>query len=212
MHEFSHIPDLDELKALNPVLRACLFDMDGTLFDTEKLHAKAIFELTDRINPGIYSFEEIEKFCIGKTDTGIFNELKDRKLFESADVPTLVDMKVNSYLKCLETELVEKIFLPKVLELLQTLKANNIKLALVTSSDYKSTVATLAKVDLEKYFEFLVTEESTERNKPDPDPYHFACDKLQLAPVECAVFEDSATGLKAAQDFNPGALIAARWY
>lgn len=218
MHYYEQVPEVHEILSLNPGTTAFLFDMDGTLINTEGLHARAFFSLLeaenlDDLSSGSHSKERLYDLCLGQTDERIFGILRENNLLTGKDLGQLRAMKnalYISYLEALQEE--EEVCLPEIGRFLREIHQAGHKMALVTSSDRESAQASMNRFGFSDLFQLMITEESTERNKPHPDPYHLACEKLGATPKSCVVFEDSPTGLLAAKEFSPGAIIHARWY
>ena len=90
--------------------------------------------------------------------------------------------------------------MPGVMDFLQTLAAYQIRTALVTSSLPEKVENVFEQLNLSGLFHEIVTADLIEHGKPSPDCYLLAAEKLQLLPENCIVFEDSASGVKAAHD------------
>lgn len=213
MHYFEYVPEISEILSLNPKGSAFLFDMDGTLINTEGLHAKAFMSLLDPSRSSLApSQERLYEMCLGQTDERIFNILNEHQLLDTQDIHSLRARKNSNFIEQLKEVTAEEICLPAIGALLEQIKSLGHKIALVTSSDHESASASMKQMGFLSYFDAFITEESTERNKPHPDPYILACKNLSSSPESCFVFEDSPTGLAAAKDFAPGAIIHACWY
>ncbi len=84
--------------------------------------------------------------------------------------------------------------------LLQEIKENEFSLGLVTSSERVITHALLEKSGYKKYFDLIITLQDVKDPKPHPGPYIMAMQQLNIGRLECVIFEDSPTGLRAALD------------
>ncbi|MEX0798385.1 MAG: HAD family phosphatase [Bacteriovoracaceae bacterium] len=212
MHHFEHVPEIDEIHALHPGAKACLFDMDGTLMNTEIIHAQAMFKLLEKNHPGSFTLERLADLCLGQTDSYIFQKLREENFLAGFEPADLESQKNSHFLALLETTDPASIFFPEVKLLLEDLTKADFKLALVTSSDKHSSAALLEFLKIGSFFEIILTKESTEKNKPHPDPYLKALEGFGLKPQDCVIFEDSPTGLAAAKRAGAGSIIHARWY
>jgi HAD superfamily hydrolase (TIGR01509 family) len=85
-----------------------------------------------------------------------------------------------------------------VVDFLRRLRQLDVPTALVTSSEYPKIDEVFKQLHLEGLFRVIVSIEDIQRGKPHPDCYFAAAQKLQLAPGECIVFEDSISGTEAA--------------
>ncbi len=88
--------------------------------------------------------------------------------------------------------------MPGVKELLQALKDQKIKTALVTSSLPEKVENVFTQLGLSGMFHEVITADQITHGKPAPDCYLLAAKKLNLSPASCLVFEDSASGVCAA--------------
>ncbi|MBF0649114.1 HAD family phosphatase [Dysgonomonas sp. GY75] len=91
-----------------------------------------------------------------------------------------------------------KIVIPGVLDFIRYIKKEGYKVGLVTSSPASKVKVALAQLSLEDAFDTVITSDSIKKGKPDPMGYVLAKNNLGVLSSECAVFEDSFTGIKAA--------------
>ena len=90
--------------------------------------------------------------------------------------------------------------MPGVMDFLQQLASQKVRTALVTSSLPEKVENVFQQLKLTGFFQEIVTADQIEHGKPSPDCYLLAAEKLQILPKMCIVFEDSASGVKAAHD------------
>lgn len=88
--------------------------------------------------------------------------------------------------------------IPGVIDFLKYLKENDYKVGLVTSSSKKKVTEVFNQLQIEDYFDTIITAESIKKGKPDPMGFLLAQNNLAVSNSECAVFEDAFTGIKAA--------------
>ncbi|WP_029906587.1 HAD family phosphatase [Prevotella sp. 10(H)] len=88
--------------------------------------------------------------------------------------------------------------IPGVLEFIAYLKKEGYRVGLVTSSPASKVRVALSQLSLEDTFDTIITSDSIKKGKPDPMGYVLAKNNLGVLSSECAVFEDSFTGIKAA--------------
>lgn len=167
---------------------AVLFDMDGTLTDTEKLWFQAEQDILDDF--GCVITQEQANTYIGKALVHVAQSMIDDFSLEisAEDLAGKLSARV---VELAQTKGIP--WRPGAEQLLENLKAWGIPTGLVTSSVYdfaKLTVQQAPKGSLE----VMVTAESTRIGKPDPMPYLFAAHQLGVAIENCVVFEDSIPG------------------
>lgn len=179
-----------------------LFDMDGTLVNTEPLHARAMDKVLQKnnINHQIGDDESMEHF-MGMTDTSVLRELCPE--LSDIEIDRLIAEKnivLRDILLELDTHTKEQLTTPGLHELLSFIKSQKKNLAVVSASENAIVDATLKAFDLIHHFDFWLGRGSTARTKPHPDPYIEAMKKAGFKETETVIFEDSPTGLRAAKD------------
>ncbi len=175
------------------IQKAIVFDMDGVLFDTERLFMEAGTQLMKE--RGIENAERAVMGCIGLN-------LRDTKaLFLQVCGQ---DFPFEEYhRKCgnLVKEKIEKNGLPLktgVRELLTYLKEADYRIALASSTAQSGVCRHLDRAGLREYFEVVIGGDMIEHGKPEPDIYLKACENLGVNPKEAYAIEDSANGIRSA--------------
>lgn len=170
---------------------AVLWDMDGTLVDTEPYWITAETELMHA--HGLDWDEEKGMLMVG-------NELLTSAHILIAHGLTLPAEEIVELLLDRVIELIgEHVpFRPGARELLEDLQANNVPCALVTMS-YRRLAEAVVAACPEGAFAALVTGDEVPAGKPDPAPYLIGAAHLGVAPEACVAFEDSVPGLTSAE-------------
>jgi HAD superfamily hydrolase (TIGR01509 family) len=174
------------------MLTALLFDVDGTLADTDPIHVRA-FERY--LAPhGLTIDEAFYRARIsGRANAAIFADLfPDRSPEEHA---RLGDEKEALY-RAISGDLAPLRGLPALLAWAQARKC---RLAVVTNGPKLNLQHALDGLGLEGDFDVLVAREDVERGKPDPMPYRTALERLGVAAADAVAFEDSPAGVIAAK-------------
>ncbi|MDR2390688.1 MAG: HAD family phosphatase, partial [Planctomycetota bacterium] len=168
-----------------------LFDLDGTLVDSEKFHLEAWNALV--VRAGHVPGDHWNLDCVGLPDTCTGE--KALRLFPGIDkFGDPVAEKRTIFREILSREGRGLIF-PGVEERLERLVAAGFRLAIGTNSPRGNTLATLDAAGLRRFFPEIVTLDSVARGKPAPDIYASAASRLDLDPERCAVIEDSPAGV-----------------
>ncbi|MGE3611618.1 MAG: HAD family hydrolase [Bacteriovoracaceae bacterium] len=213
MQILDRFPTTVKLKQSYPEMKAIFFDMDGTLFDTEIYHTKAMLEIAAQYKiQAPYSPDVIHSMLIGKADYLVFEIIKDWPGFPSSwSAQDFVDEKNKHFLKIMEKEDGDNYFAPDLALFLQEARAQNIYLSLVTSSERIVTEKLLGLVGLNSFFDLVLTRDDCPFHKPHPWPYLKAIESAQCLPHEAIIFEDSPIGLEAAKA-SSAHVIKVEWY
>ena len=207
------IPELATLEAAYPRLQTILFDMDGTLFDTEKYHTLALQNIgrEQKIHPP-FGPKELHELMMGKADHLLFELIKDWPGFPKHwSVRDFVEEK-NRHLLQILSRLDSSSYIAEGIEkLLKEARPANIQVGLVTSSEKIITTKLLELSKLGHYFSYILTRDDSIKVKPDPWPYLKALASLKAQTETTIVFEDSYVGLEAAAAAGVH-VIKAEWY
>ncbi len=177
-------------------IKAVIFDMDGLMFDTEKIYYKANQKTADHLGME-YTFETYAQF-IGMGDTDYRKTM--RSLYQDQ---TLLDEFFVKSNKVLEYLLLhgQVDLKPGLIELLNYLKTENI-ITVVASSTHRYLVDPLLdRLDVRKYFNEVVGGDEVARAKPDPAIFNKAFEKTAIkSKKEVLILEDSKNGVRAAYE------------
>jgi len=170
-------------------MSAILFDMDGTLINSEPLWLQAEIEIMAEL--GCHWDQQDQINCLGGPMERTENYMQERSnhvkpygYFEKK-LDELMEYKLLN-----ELELI-----PNARELLEDCKSAGIRIALVTASTGKQMRSVLTRFP-EKFFDATVSRDDVQKSKPDPAPYLLAADLLGVKNEFCIVFEDSPTGVE----------------
>jgi HAD superfamily hydrolase (TIGR01509 family) len=166
--------------------------MDGTLVDTEPYWVQSEFDLV-AAHGGTWSHEHAMRL--------VGNDLKvsARYIREHAGI----DLEPSEIVEGLLDRVMARIdravpWRPGAIELLQDLRRNDVRCALVTMS-YRRFVAPILAVLPSDTFEVVVTGDSVSQGKPHPEPYQKAAAILGVDPASTVAIEDSNTGVRSAE-------------
>lgn len=174
-------------------IKAVLFDMDGTLVDSEKVYFAAWGTASSALGIDLPK-EQIFKF-MGRTkqeNHTLITELLDG---DAARADELLTFHEQEFLRLADIELELK---PGAREALAALHDMGLPLALATSTHRYLTEPRMALFDLKKEFETVICGDEIENGKPAPDIFLNAAANLNVDPTECVVVEDSFNGVRAA--------------
>lgn len=172
---------------------AVVFDMDGVLFDTQKVYVRTWHEVADILK--IENFEEPLNLCIGTNKADQIEILKTH-CGENFPFERFYALKEEIFTRHIAQEGVP--LMRGTLDLLKELKKMGAKVAIASSSREDVVRHNLEVTGLAEYFDVIVGGNMVEHSKPSPDIYLKACDMLSVNPSEAYAVEDSYNGVYSA--------------
>lgn len=183
-------------------MRGILFDLDGTLVDSERETAEAMARAIER-GHGIAIEPYDRDFIIGRSWVAIYDSLRGR-------YPALAWSRAELIVATARAR--DEVFaelgvtvLPGARDALGWTRA--LPRALVTGSSRVEATQVLPWIGPEAAFDVIVASEDVAQSKPSPDGYHQAMARLGLGPGACLVVEDSVSGIAAGR--AAGAIVLA---
>ena len=166
-----------------------IFDMDGTLLDTQKICVPAWDYAGE--NQGYNNVGALIENVCGMNEKGWTDYLL--KNFPQIDL-----IKFKNEMRQYIIDNLEVRFKKGALELLEFLKSNNIKMAIASGSSKETILHHLTQVNAMDYFDGFVGSHDVVNGKPAPDVFLKAAELISAKPEDCFIFEDSANGIIAA--------------
>ncbi len=173
--------------------KAVVFDMDGVIFDSEKMILDIWVDLGKQHN--IPNIEENMYKCLG------VNAVETKQIFLRAygeDFPYDTYTKEVSRRYHAKADGGELPMKPGVFELLAFLKENGYIIGLASSTREACVRQELADAGIIDYFQELTCGDMLKKSKPEPDIYLMACEKLGVEPGDAIAIEDSFNGIRSA--------------
>lgn len=196
------------------MINTMIFDLDGTLVQTERLKAQSYAKAAVELCP--QELEEtavIEAFkdVVGLSRKEVATSLMERfELTEKSrtqmdafgvDKPwqAYVQVRLNIYEEMLaDPDTLRNNRWPHALDLLTVAREQCRFVALATMSHCEQVQHVLQVLDLQSSFDFVATRDDVENGKPNPEIYQLVAEELGVASESCLVIEDSPTGVRAA--------------
>lgn len=186
------------MKLIDKDITAAIFDMDGTMFDTERLRMKVLNEasleqygkpMPNQLLLNSLGLSSVSAQQLAKEEFG--SDYPYEEIRKRADE--------------LELSYVKEHGVPVkngLIEVLERLKRNEILLAVATSSKRAIAEKYLRDSDVFKYFDAVVCGDEVDKGKPNPQIFLKAAEGINCQPETCLIFEDSENGLLAASSAN----------
>ncbi len=192
-----------------PIPKAVLWDMDGTLVRTEELMVAAFEEALKIIGQSYQSYtvptrEQLRQLIVGRSNLAALNILIARTPFlgsERGRLIELIDENFNlSFELLLKYDLGQILIMPSII-LFKRLLHEGYQVAIVSGSSREDIqlylkLFNISSADIQKIL--IVGSDCYVKGKPDPEPYNTALKALGVEPSECIVIEDSEHGVTSA--------------
>ena len=162
--------------------RVALFDLDGTLINTENQYTEFWERVGKELDLNIPNLAQIIK---GRTLTSIFSNF----------IPSLeLQKEISIRLDLFESQM-QFPFYPGVLDFLEDVRKNGVKCAVVTSSNKAKMAAVKRRIpNFDELFDKVLTAEDFSASKPDPACYLYGAQVFSAQKCQCVVFEDAVNG------------------
>jgi HAD superfamily hydrolase (TIGR01509 family) len=174
------------------MLKAVIFDLDGTILINNEAYDVAFCEVLKRLD--VQVGEEFDH------TGGIGVKGNWRSLIEQYDLDP--DLSLDDLEKQTQEVYVNNLDKIKMrdgfFDLVNDIHTSNIKTALATGNDLETTKKVIVHFGMESCFDAIATVYEAGKPKPEPDIFLLAAKRLNVDPQECVVIEDSAAGIEAA--------------
>ena len=173
--------------------KAVIFDMDGVIFDTEKVYLDIWIEVFEK-----YGYKMTKELYVNVMGTGRKNVIKTflENFGDDLPIEKMYEEKDNQLFYRIENQGIP--LKEGVKELFSMLKEKNYKIALATSAKRERVEKQIKDKWLKESFDAIVCGDDVEKGKPSPDIFLKAAKKIDVEPENCFVVEDSPAGIKAA--------------
>lgn len=172
-------------------MKGVIFDMDGLMFDTERLWKKEWKAMADSL--GIKLEPVFHKEITGTSGDLMLQVIA--KYYHTDKPQYIADMVRTAVEEDLQVELPEK---PGLHEILEACRERGYLIAAASSSPKELIISNLERAHVLPYFNAICCGVDVENGKPAPDIFLLAANKLELEPSSCYVLEDSYNGIRAA--------------
>lgn len=181
---------------------AIIFDMDGTIMNSEIWHHQAWNQAI--VEFGMPALTTAELYSLGGLPSHVITQrISERNPDVKFDQVALTQRKRDLYVDVFIKE-VEPF--PEICNVLKELSASGKRIAIATSSHHKESTWLLTRQGVLPYVHALITGDLVQRGKPNPDIYLLAAEKLQAPVEQCLVFEDTVVGMEGIKNAHMAAV------
>ncbi len=196
------------------MIQSMIFDLDGTLVQTERLKALSYARAATELCPDDISEEDVlqaYKDVVGLTRMHVATHLTDRFNLEERAAQRREEFGVNrpwqafvqvrlTYYHAMldDPDIIRRNQWKHTMDLLDIAHKQGCPIGLATMSRCEQANHVIEILDLKDAFNFIATRDDVERGKPDPEIYHLVAEELDTQPENCLVIEDSPSGVQAA--------------
>lgn len=195
------------------MIKALIFDLDGTLVQTEALKAKSYAKAAVELNPSLSEEEVVEGFkeyvglsrkevakgLLGKFDLTEAASKRMKEFDVAKPWQAYVDIRLDTYFKMIsDPKILKEHLCPYNLALLKWARSEGYPTGLGTMSHRKEAFRVLDVLGIRSEFDVISTIQDVEQGKPDPEIYNLLAEELRISHDEGLAIEDSSNGVKAA--------------
>ena len=178
------------------MLKAIIFDLDGTLVDSLPYHHESWRIFFKNNNLEEHDFSEVLKEYKGggtlELMTSVFGDM-----YTKDELKTMTDDKEIIFRDIYKSKIYPIEGLKKFLD---NLKENNILLSIGSNAIRKNVLMTIEELSITNYFSYIICGDEVSKGKPDPEMYIKTLSNLNIRKDECVIFEDSIEGVTAAKN------------
>jgi len=178
------------------MLKAIIFDLDGTLVDSLPYHHESWRIFFKNNNLEEHDFSEVLKEYKGggtlELMTSVFGDM-----YTKDELKKMTDDKEIIFRDIYKSKIYP---IEGLKQFLDNLKENNILLSIGSNAIRKNVIMTIEELSLTNYFSSIICGDEVSRGKPDPEMFVKTLSNLNVSRDECIIFEDSIEGVKAAKN------------
>lgn len=173
------------------MIQAVVFDMDGLMFDTERMYQRAWKYAGEQMG-----ISGISAFCartIGRTSWAIKGDFQREFDRDPEELMRHVEIYKKDFFENNAVPVKQGLY-----ELLEYLKRGGCRIGIASSSPYEEICHNIKDAGIAEYFQHIVSCEMVTHSKPAPDPFALASERLGVHPGRCLALEDSNNGIRSA--------------
>ena len=198
--QYSSLGTPEELQRYKDRHLSFLFDLDGTLVQTDSIYRKIWEEILLQFNIPMTDYI-FNHYIQGNNDMYAMKQLQiDPSSYDLAHISSLKDTLFKKYID-------EIVIMDGAVDYIKRIKEEGHSVCIVTNCNRNTCQAILNYCDLHRFVKHVIIGNECERPKPYPDPYLSAIQLLHTTPDRCLIFEDSKAGLLSAKGVSPRTIV-----
>ena len=196
-----------------------LFDMDGTIIQSEPIHALALQIILKDEGLNL-KMSTLEKDFTGLPDPDVYlkvfkenhyGPISSKKILNEDDFIHFKNKIISEIIENIPNTEFQNFLIPGLVEFLKEIKETKSFCGLVSASEETIIHLILKKAQILDLFDIITPRLKNKPNKPDPFPYISTMTQLGASPKKTVIFEDSESGLKAANSSGAGKVVKVKW-
>ena len=188
------------------MIRAAIFDLDGTLLDTEILWVEVTHQYLQECGCDP-SYDDVLQIVYGRSWRQVYADIVKKYDMGHVSIHDMDEILLGMIQARKEQQ--ASLVLEGSVALLRNL-AQQMPVCIVSGSPRKAIEEAIALLDIEDCLAFYIGAEEYHIGKPDPTCFQMAIERLGVPAAACVVFEDSAAGVNAAKDAGAWCVAVAR--
>ena len=183
--------------------KAIIFDLDGTLINSEADLALAVNAMLTSLGRPSFKLHEIQPWIGNGAHALVKRALSGNMQIDASISESFFETAFTTFIDAYEQNVcVKTMVYPGVRVSLKVLKAQGFKLAIVTNKPIQFVRPILEKLGLDNLFEIILGGSCVEKPKPDPLPLETVCERLNISASECVMVGDSINDILPANAIN----------
>jgi pyrophosphatase PpaX len=191
-------------------IKCAIFDLDGTIAQTNELIFETFNYISKKYTGKTFTPQEIANEFFGPPEEGGIKKLLELYGNDKTKIEELVKVATQEFYSYYEANHHKAKEYKGIRNLLLFLKYAGLKLAIFTGKGRITTSITLRKLDLEKFFDIVVTGDDVKQHKPSGEGIKKILEILNLSPDEAILIGDATSDVKAGREANVK-VISALW-
>ena len=197
LSNFYSLGTLEEINKYKDNTNIFLFDLDGTLVNTDEVYFNVWKTILEKYNM-VLTKDIYYKYILGNNDLYV-----KTSLMLNDNITYISELKDSLFL----SQICNITLIEGVCKLLNDIKLNGHRISVVTNCNRRTAISILKYFNLDVFIDYIVSSDDCSQSKPYPEPYNNAIKKYNVLSEKVIIFEDSKTGIQSAKSVFPKCLV-----